>query len=138
LTLLPEILARTELGRKQVISVEDWAEIRRLYRAEGLPIRQIARVKGISRNTVKAALKSERPPRYERRPVGSVADGGRAADQGAAGGVPGDAVDGDRGADRLAAFDPDAERECGRAASGVPAAGSGVADGVCGRGDRAV
>ena len=49
-----------------MISVEDWAEIRRLYRAEGLPIRQIARVKGISRNTVKAALKSERPPRYER------------------------------------------------------------------------
>ena len=30
-------------------SVEDWAEIRRLHRAEGrLPIRQIARVKGIS------------------------------------------------------------------------------------------
>ena len=85
-----------------MIAVEDWAEIRRLHRAEGLPIRQIARVLGISRNTVKAALKSERPPRYERRPAGSVADGGRAADQGAAGGVPADAVDGDRGADRLA------------------------------------
>lgn len=58
-----------------MIAVEDWAEIRRLHRAEGLPIRQIARVLGISRNTVKAALKSERPPRYERRRAGSVADG---------------------------------------------------------------
>ena len=27
-----------------MISVEDWAEIRRLHRAEGLPIKQIARV----------------------------------------------------------------------------------------------
>jgi transposase len=75
LTLLPEILARTEPGRKLVISVEDWAEIRRLHRAEGLPIRQIARVKNISKNTVKAALRSDGPPRYARRPAGSVADG---------------------------------------------------------------
>jgi 16S rRNA U516 pseudouridylate synthase RsuA-like enzyme len=28
-----------------VISVEDWAEIRRLHKAEGLPIKQIARVR---------------------------------------------------------------------------------------------
>ena len=27
-----------------MISVENWAEIRRLHRAEGLPIKQIARV----------------------------------------------------------------------------------------------
>jgi hypothetical protein len=33
-----------------VLSVEDWAEIRRLHRAERLPIRQIARVVGVSRN----------------------------------------------------------------------------------------
>ena len=57
-----------------MISVEDWAEIRRLHRAEGLPIRQIARLLGISRNTVKAALHSEGPPRYVRDPAGSVAD----------------------------------------------------------------
>jgi len=49
-----------------VISVEDWAEIRRLHRAEGVPIKQIARLKKISKNTVRAALRSERPPRYER------------------------------------------------------------------------
>ena len=40
-----------------VITVEDWAEIRRLHRAEGLPVRQVARVLGISRNTVRAALR---------------------------------------------------------------------------------
>jgi transposase len=58
-----------------VIKVEDWAEIRRLHRAEGLPIKQIARVMKVSRNTVRAALRSDGPPRYERAPKGSVADG---------------------------------------------------------------
>jgi transposase len=57
-----------------VISVEDWAEIRRLHRAEGLPIKQIARVMGVSRNTVRAAVRSDGPPRYERALKGSVAD----------------------------------------------------------------
>jgi transposase len=58
-----------------VIKVEDWAEIRRLHRAEGLPIKQIARIKNVSRNTVRAALRSDGPPKYEREPRGSVADG---------------------------------------------------------------
>ncbi|ORA20738.1 sigma factor-like helix-turn-helix DNA-binding protein, partial [Mycobacterium arosiense] len=49
-----------------MLSVEDWAEIRRLHRAEGLPIKVIARVLGISKNTVKAALASDGPPKYER------------------------------------------------------------------------
>jgi transposase len=57
-----------------VLSVEDWAEIRRLRRAEQMPIAQIARVLGISRNTVKAALASDGPPKYRRAPVGSVVD----------------------------------------------------------------
>jgi transposase len=75
LTPLPEILTRNGSGRKQVIEVEDWAEIRRLHRAEGLPIKQIARIKNVSRNTVRAALRSDGPPKYEREPKGSVADG---------------------------------------------------------------
>jgi len=54
--------------------VEDWAEIRRLHRAEGVPIKEIARRLGIARNTVRAALKSDGPPKYERAPRGSVAD----------------------------------------------------------------
>lgn len=54
--------------------MEDWAEIRRLHRAEGVPIREVARRLGISRNTVRAALARERPPQYERESRGSVAD----------------------------------------------------------------
>ena len=57
-----------------MLSVEDWAEIRRLHRAEGLPVKAIARLLGISRNTVRAAVASDGPPRYERRPAGSVVD----------------------------------------------------------------
>jgi len=55
--------------------VEDWAEIRRLNRAEGMPIKVIARTLGISRNTVRAALASDGPPKYERKPAGSIVDG---------------------------------------------------------------
>jgi transposase len=55
--------------------VEDWAEIRRLHRAEGLSIKMITRVMGVSRNTVRAALTSDAPPRYERRRAGSIVDG---------------------------------------------------------------
>ena len=57
-----------------MLAVEDWAEVRRLRRAEGLSISEIARGLGISRNTVKRALASDGPPRYRRTPAGSVAD----------------------------------------------------------------
>jgi transposase len=54
--------------------VQDWAEIRRLHRVEGMPIRQIARVLGISRNTVRSALAATGPTKYARRRKGSVVD----------------------------------------------------------------
>ena len=54
--------------------MEDWAEIRRLHRAEGMPIKAISRRLGISRNTVKRALGSVGPPKYERAPKGSAVD----------------------------------------------------------------
>lgn len=57
-----------------MLSVEDWAEIRRLHRSEGMPIKAIARVMGCSKNTVKAALRSDGPPRYERSLKGSIVD----------------------------------------------------------------
>jgi transposase len=57
-----------------VLCVEDWAEIRRLHRAEKMPIKVIARVLGCSKNTVKAALVAEGPPKYSPRPVGSIVD----------------------------------------------------------------
>jgi transposase len=50
-----------------VITVEDWALIRRLH-AEGVPKAQIAVRLGISRNTVAKAVASVQPPRYERSP----------------------------------------------------------------------
>jgi transposase len=57
-----------------VLSVENWAEVRRLHRAERMPIKTIARVMGISRNTVRAALRSDGPPKYQRGGRGSVVD----------------------------------------------------------------
>ena len=57
-----------------MLTVEDWAEIRRLHRAEKMPVKAIARTLGISRNTVKAALASDGPPKYQRRAAGSAVD----------------------------------------------------------------
>ena len=57
-----------------MLSVEDWAEIRRLHRAEGMPVKAIARVMKVSRNTVRAAIASDRPPKYERPAKGSIVD----------------------------------------------------------------
>jgi transposase len=57
-----------------VLSVEDWAEMRRLHRAEGMPIKVIARLLGVSRNTVRSAIASDGPPRYVRKPAGSIVD----------------------------------------------------------------
>jgi transposase len=68
------MLTSVEVRRKWVLSVEDWAEIRRLHRAERMPIKVIARVLGCSKNTVKAALAADGPPAYRRRSTGSVVD----------------------------------------------------------------
>ena len=57
-----------------MLSVDDWAEIRRLHRGEGLSIRAIARARGVSRNTVRNAVRAQAPPRYERRRAGSLVD----------------------------------------------------------------
>jgi transposase len=54
--------------------VEDWAEIRRLRRSEGMAIQAIARRLRMSRNTVKRALASDEPPRYRRASKGSIVD----------------------------------------------------------------
>ena len=57
-----------------MLSVEDWAEIRRLHRGEKMPIKVVARTLGVSRNTVRAALASDGPPKYVRAPAGSIVD----------------------------------------------------------------
>jgi transposase len=67
------MLTSVEVRGKWVLSVEDWAEIRRLHRAERMPVKVIARVLGCSKNTVKKAL-AEGPPAYRRSRTGSVVD----------------------------------------------------------------
>jgi Helix-turn-helix domain len=57
-----------------VITVDEWAEIRRLHRSEGLPIKAIARKLGVSKNTVRRAVRAGEVPRYQRAPKGSIAD----------------------------------------------------------------
>ena len=54
--------ASWEWSEPEVLSVEDWAEIRRLHRAEKMPIKAIARMLGISRNMVRAAIARPRRP----------------------------------------------------------------------------
>ena len=54
-----------------MLTVDDWAEIRRLHRAEGVSIKEIARRLGVARNTVRSAVRSEAPPAYVRKGRGS-------------------------------------------------------------------
>ena len=54
--------------------MEDWAEIRRLHRVEGMAIRAIARRLGVSRNAVRRALGRDTAPKYVRAARGSAVD----------------------------------------------------------------
>ena len=54
--------------------MHDWAEVHRLHDREQLPKAVIARRLGMSRQTVTRLLEHDRPPRYERSPVGSILD----------------------------------------------------------------
>jgi transposase len=57
-----------------VILLEEWAEIHRLHRAEGMSIKAIARKLHLARNTVCSAVRSTQPPRYARAQTGSIVD----------------------------------------------------------------
>ena len=57
-----------------MIDVEEWAEIRRLHRADGMGVKAIVRHLGVARNTVRAALRAETPPKYVREGPGSAVD----------------------------------------------------------------
>jgi transposase len=47
-----------------VLDVERWAELRREHFVRGVGVRELARRYGISRNTVRVALRSEAPPAF--------------------------------------------------------------------------
>jgi transposase len=57
-----------------VYSVQDWAEVRRLFYVERVAKAAIARRLGMSRNTVERLLGLAQPPRYERTRRGSMLD----------------------------------------------------------------
>jgi transposase len=57
-----------------VLDVERWAELRREHFVRRVSIKELARRYGIDRNTVRRALRSDRPPRYERPPRPSKLD----------------------------------------------------------------
>ena len=45
-----------------MLDVERWAELRREHFVRGVPIKELVRRTGLSRNTVRAALRSDEPP----------------------------------------------------------------------------
>lgn len=57
-----------------MLSVEQWAEIRRLHFVGGLSIREVARRTGRDRKTIRRALRLSEPPRYRRSPRPSKLD----------------------------------------------------------------
>jgi len=54
--------------------VEQWAELRREHFVRGVSIKQLASRTGLSRNTVRAALRASQAPKYQRAPPGSKLD----------------------------------------------------------------
>jgi transposase len=57
-----------------VVCVEQWAELRREHFVGGKSIKELARSTGLSRNTIRRALRSETPPSYQRAPKVGVLD----------------------------------------------------------------
>ena len=49
-----------------MLDVEQWAELRREHFVRGVSIKELSRRFGLDRGTVRRALRSEGPPRYER------------------------------------------------------------------------
>ena len=57
-----------------MLDVELWAELRREHFVRGVSIKKLARRTGLSRNTIRKALRSDAPPAYRREPAGSMLD----------------------------------------------------------------
>jgi transposase len=52
-----------------MVAVEQWAELRRQHFVGGVSIKELTRRSGLSRNTVRAALRGDRAPGYARAPA---------------------------------------------------------------------
>jgi transposase len=57
-----------------VVGVEQWAELRREHFVRGVSIKELVRRTGLSRNTIRVALRAPAAPKYERVPAGSKLD----------------------------------------------------------------
>jgi hypothetical protein len=57
-----------------LVGVEQWAEVRRMHRVEGLSGREISRRTGLARDTVARLLAASDPPKYQREQAGSKLD----------------------------------------------------------------
>jgi transposase len=55
-------------GGERVVCVEQWAELRREHFVAGKSIKRLVRETGLSKNTIRRALRSEAPPSYQRVP----------------------------------------------------------------------
>lgn len=56
-----------------MLRLEEWVDVISMHKA-GISIREIARKLGVSRNTVRAAIRRDGPPEYQRRPRPSKLD----------------------------------------------------------------
>jgi transposase len=68
------LVVAIEPGVEGVLDVEGWAELRREHFVRGVSIKELARRTGMSRNTVRAALRSQGAPKYVRAAAGSKLD----------------------------------------------------------------
>jgi transposase len=66
------VVSATRKGGERVVEVEQWAELRREHFVAGKSIKRLVRETGLSKNTIRRALRSETPPRYERGPRAGV------------------------------------------------------------------
>ena len=57
-----------------MLDVELWAELRREHFVGGVSIKKLVRQTGLSRNTIRKALRADEAPAYRREPAGSMVD----------------------------------------------------------------
>jgi predicted DNA-binding transcriptional regulator AlpA len=62
----PAVVIDHGRGGRVVLDVEGWAELRREHFVRGVSIKELARRTGMSRNTIRAALRASAPPKYRR------------------------------------------------------------------------
>jgi transposase len=68
------LVNRDQVRREVLLDVELWAELRREHFVRGVAIKELVRRTGLSRNTIRSALRSDAPPAYRREAADSKLD----------------------------------------------------------------